>query len=280
VPDTFSFMRVAALSDTHIRASVVERRDALEWLEGVADVFVFAGDLTESGRIPEVEIAARALSRSPVPVLAVLGNHDRRGLRRMAMRKVLHDAGVDLLDGEFRALDLQNGGRIAVAGTTGTGGGFGDEPPESRPAGKLARALMAKSRREATRLQRVLTEMGQSGGDVSIVLTHFAPTTSTLGMEPPLKYWMLGNSGLGRVIDEHAIDLAIHGHAHLGSPEGTTPGGTPVRNVAVPELGNVLLYHVGPGRRVTHAGGPCPGIVEPLPDPGEVRQEAEPNLAL
>jgi Icc-related predicted phosphoesterase len=280
VPEPSSVIRVAALSDTHIRASAVVRRDALAWLEGAADVLVVAGDLTESGRIPEVEVVARALSRSPVPVYAVLGNHDRRGLRRMAMRKVLHDGGADLLDGEFRTLDLPTGGRIAIAGTTGTGGGFGGEPAEPGPAGKLARALMAKSRREVARLHRVLSEMERGGADVSLVLTHFSPTASTLGMEPPLKYWMLGNAGLGRVIDAHRIDLAIHGHAHLGSPEGTTPGGTPVRNVAVPTLGNVLLYHVGPGQRVEHAGGPCPGIVEPVADPGQFEQEPEPNMAL
>jgi len=31
-------------------------------------------------------------------------------------------------------------------------------------------------------------------------------------------------------------DLCIHGHAHAGSECGTTPGGAPVRNVALPVL--------------------------------------------
>lgn len=277
--DLPAIVRVATIADTHLRASSVERRDALAWLQDVADVLVVAGDITDNGRIPEVEIAARAFADAPIPTFAVLGNHDRRGLRRMAMRKILREVGVDLLDAEYRTLDLPGGLRLAIAGTTGTGGGFGTENGEAGPAGRLAHALMAKARREATRLDRVLGRMSAERADVSLLVTHFAPTVSTLGDEPALKYWMLGNAGLGRVIDNHDVDLAIHGHAHLGSQEGSTPGGTPVRNVAVPALGQILLYHVGPGRHVEFAGGPFPGIVDPSEDVALRDEEVEPDLA-
>lgn len=269
-------VRVAALSDTHIRPSSITRPDALAGLAEVADVLLVAGDITDTGRIPEVEVAAQAFAGAPVPVFAVLGNHDRRGLRRMAMRKLLREVGVDILDGEFRTLDLPNGARVALAGTTGTGGGFGGDAGATARAARLARALMAKSRREATRLGRVLGEVDMQGADIRLLLTHFAPTVQTLGQEPPLKYWMLGNALLGEVIDEHRVDLAIHGHAHLGNPVGATPGGTPVRNVAVPELGAVVVYHVGPGQQVAHAAGPLPGIIEPVPEQPE--PVPEPNL--
>lgn len=277
--DLSSIVRVAAIADTHLRASSIERRDALAWLGEVADVLVVAGDITDNGRIPEVEVAARAFRNAPIPTVAVFGNHDRRGLRRMAMRKLLADVGVELLDAESRHLDLSNGARIAITGTTGTGGGFGTEHGEAGPAGRLAHALMAKSRREAIRLNRALTAMESEGADISLVLTHFAPTVSTLGDEPQVKYWMLGNSGLAHVIDNHKVDLAIHGHAHLGNPEGRTPGGTPVRNVAVPALGHVVLYHVGPGRQVELAGGPYPGITDPANAVAMPENRPEPNLA-
>ncbi len=256
-------VRVAALSDTHIRTSSLARPEAFAGLGEIADVLLVAGDITDGGRIPEVEIAALAFADAPVPVFAVLGNHDRRGLRRMAMRKLLMAVGVDILDGEFRTLDLPNGARIAISGTTGTGGGFGGDAGPTARAARLARAVMAKSRREATRLDRVLDDVETRGADVHLLLTHFAPTVETLGHEPALKYWMLGNALLGNVIDDHRVDLAVHGHAHLGNPIGATPGGTPVRNVAVPDLGGIVVYHVGPGQQVTHVAGPLPGVVEP-----------------
>jgi Icc-related predicted phosphoesterase len=105
--------------------------------------------------------------------------------------------------------------------------------------------------------------MEASKPDISLLVTHFAPTVTTLGKEPPLKYWMLGNAGLGTVIDDHSLDLVIHGHAHLGNEVGMTPGGTPVRNVAAPIVGHIMVYHVEPGRQVHHAHGPRPGITVP-----------------
>jgi Icc-related predicted phosphoesterase len=255
-------VRVAAIADTHIRPTSVTRESALAGLEELADVLLVAGDITDSGRIPEVEIAASAFRKLNLPIYAVLGNHDRRGLRRMAMRKTLAAAGVRLLDGEFDILQLPNGARVGIAGITGTGGGFGEEKETEGPGGRLTRAVMLKSRREATRLDRSLTEMASSEPDISMLVTHFAPTTDTLGAEPPLKYWMLGNAGLGKVIDDHRLDLVIHGHAHLGNEAGTTPGGTPVRNVAAPIVGRIMVYHVGPGRNVEYASGPRPAMID------------------
>jgi Icc-related predicted phosphoesterase len=55
---------------------------------------------------------------------------------------------------------------------------------------------------------------------------------------------MLGNCELGRVIDRHAVDLVLHGHAHLGNPVGTTVGGTPVRNVAQAVTGGLVVHEV------------------------------------
>jgi Icc-related predicted phosphoesterase len=76
---------------------------------------------------------------------------------------------------------------------------------------------------------------------VRIAALHFAPTTTTLGREPLTKYWMLGNCELGIVLDRRPPDLVIHGHAHLGTLRGRTPGGVPVRNVALPVVGRVHL---------------------------------------
>jgi Icc-related predicted phosphoesterase len=264
---TTPFVRVAAIADIHIRANSVERTDALAGLHEVADMLIVAGDITDMGRIAEVEVAARAFDPTPMPIFAVLGNHDRRGLRRMAMRKTLARSGVQLLDGEYRIHTLPDGTRVGVAGTTGTGGGFGPAHGEPGPGGRLTRAMMIKARREAARLDAVLTAMEEEEPDISLLVTHFSPTVSTLGAEPPLKYWMLGNAGLGEVIDRHHLDLVIHGHAHLGNEIGETPGGTPVRNVAAPIVGHIMVYHVEPGRRVTYAAGPRPGIAEPEPAP-------------
>ena len=40
------------------------------------------------------------------------------------------------------------------------------------------------------------------------------------------------------------LDLAVHGHAHSGIEHGTTPGGIPVRNVALPVIGCAYRVYV------------------------------------
>lgn len=272
-------IRIAAIGDLHIQTHVPEDlARELSALEETADVLVLAGDLTESGRIPEVDLVAHLLEQVRVPMVAVLGNHDRRGLRRAAMRRRFEDAGVRLLDGEAVQLNLPGDLRVGFAGVSGTGGGFWpDESPDLIGA-RFSQAIAVKSRREAARLRAALGTMNHAMVDATIVLMHFAPTVSTLGAEPPLKYWMLGNSLLGRVVDAHPVDLVLHGHAHLGNQVGETPGGTPVRNVAAQVTGGVVVYEVRKGRSVRTAGPAqipagagawsCPGSLE-APSPGD-----------
>lgn len=244
-------VRIAAIGDIHVQTHVPEPlARQLAAIEDRADLLVLAGDLTEGGRIPEVDVVADLLATVRLPMVAVLGNHDRRGLRRAVMRRRLEASGVRLLDGEAVHLDLPGGPRVGVVGISGTGGGFWpDESPDIVGA-RISQAVAIKSRREAARLRAALDAMDHQGVDATIVLMHFAPTVSTLGAEPPLKYWMLGNSLLGRVIDAHPVDLVLHGHAHLGNQVGETPGGTPVRNVAAQVTGGVVIYEVHRGRAV------------------------------
>lgn len=244
-------VRIAAIGDVHIRTHVPESLEqGLIALDGEVDLLVVAGDITEGGRIPEVEVAAGMFTGVSVPMVAVLGNHDRRGLRRTVMRRIYERAGIRLLDGDALVIPLPDGRRLGVAGLSGTGGGFWPDEADARIGGKLTRAIAVKSRREALRLESALTSLTHQNVDVTVVLTHFAPTVSTLGTEPPMKYWMLGNSLLGRVIDAHDVDLVIHGHAHLGNETGTTPGGTPVRNVAMHVTGGISIYDVATDRNI------------------------------
>jgi Icc-related predicted phosphoesterase len=49
-------------------------------------------------------------------------------------------------------------------------------------------------------------------------------------------YPFLGSYLLGEAVDRAGASLIVHGHAHRGSEKGVTPGGTPVRNVALPVI--------------------------------------------
>jgi Icc-related predicted phosphoesterase len=121
---------------------------------------------------------------------------------------------------------------LGVAGTVGFGGGF--------PSGMVAdfgepemKAFAARGRALAAGLGEALRTLDC---DVAVALTHYAPVPQTLEGEPREIYPFLGSHLLADVIDSCGVALALHGHAHAGSPDGRTPGGVPVHNVARPLL--------------------------------------------
>ena len=232
-------VRVAAIGDLHLRGPEDQRQfPGLCDLVGAADILLVAGDLTESGKLAEAEAAGELLSATQVPVVVVLGNHDLRTLRRSAFRRILERRGIEVLDGSATVIQAPNAVRIGIAGTTGSGGGFWPYEGPDAIHTRTFKRLAIRGTRECAALERALLELK---ADIRIAATHFAPTTSTLGREPLAKYWMLGNCELGVVIDRCTPHLVIHGHAHLGTLNGRTPGGVPVRNVALPVVGKVHI---------------------------------------
>lgn len=245
-------VRLGAIGDLHVRgAAVAGEYPELLALEDRIDLLVVAGDLTENGRLLEAAAAAELLALAKVPVVAVLGNHDLRCLRRAAFRRVFEQAGIEILAGSGTVVRARNGIRVGIAGTPGCGGGFW---PLEGPDGfhpRTFKRLAVRARREATALDQALRGID---ADVRIAITHYAPTATTLGAEPIAKYWMLGNSELGAVIDRRRVDIVIHGHAHLGTLKGDTPGGIPVRNVARPVVGRVHVEELRPATRAARSG--------------------------
>ncbi|MGH2559155.1 MAG: metallophosphoesterase family protein [Thermomicrobiales bacterium] len=234
-------IRIAAIGDLHIRSGVSEelvRQFAA--LHNRADVLVVAGDITNHGTVRQAEMAADLFRMAELPIFAVLGNHDRRSTRRRAFCLALANGGATVLDGGTAAIDIR-GIRVGIAGVGGSGGGFWPMEGPDTISRKAWQALAVRARREATRLDDAL---GRLYGDRIVVVTHFAPTTSTLGREPLAKYPLLGNCELAKVIDRYDVDLVLHGHAHLGSPTGCTPGGTLVLNVAHDVNGGPVVHEM------------------------------------
>ncbi|CAN5643190.1 metallophosphoesterase [soil metagenome] len=235
-------LRIAAIGDLHIRTTVpTELVRQVMNLESLADILVITGDITNGGRIQEVEIACDLLKHIPIPMLTVLGNHDRRSTRRRHFISILENSGVKVLDPGTLTVS-----GVGFAGVGGSGGGFWPEEAEPTPTNRAVQAMAVRARREADRLDRALTSLDTP---VKVAVMHFAPTVSTLNGEPVAKYPLLGNSVLGRIIDKHRVDLVLHGHAHIGNPEGATPGGVPVRNVSSDVHGGFSFHTVPIVRR-------------------------------
>jgi Icc-related predicted phosphoesterase len=224
--------RVAAVGDVHVREG-----DAGKWVDyfreisSKSDVLVIAGDLTDTGDEMEAQVLAEELKACTVPVVAVLGNHDYEKGRHKLIRQILLKAGVHLLDGE--AVILEN---VGFAGVKGFGGGFDRHMLSFFGEGAM-KAFVQEAVDEALHLDRALARLDAEQRDIrKIAVLHYAPISETIIGEPEAIFPFLGCSRLAEPLNRHKVVAAFHGHAHIGSLEGTTPDGIRVFNVSKPIL--------------------------------------------
>jgi Icc-related predicted phosphoesterase len=222
-------IRIAAVADIHIsegqRGSL---RPHVQALKGHADALLLAGDLTYVGRLEEAEVLAGELQDAPVPVIAVLGNHDHhRGLAG-AIREALGRVGVTTLEGESITLDVR-GQTLGIAGVKGFCGGF--KGSQGHKFGEPEMKTFIQATDDAA--FALETQLRALQADRRVALMHYAPVRDTVQGERPEIFSYLGAYQLEEAIDRAGADLALHGHAHYGSAEGATSGGIPVRNVAL-----------------------------------------------
>jgi Icc-related predicted phosphoesterase len=228
-------IRVAAVGDIHFgHDSAGTLRPHLEDIAEHADVYLLAGDLTRLGDPEEAAVLARELRDVPVPVVAVLGNHDYHSDQEKAVTEVLEGVGVRVLEGTSTVIDV-DGTPVGIAGVKGFGSGFagacGSDFGEP-----MMKAYVRHTQEAADRLREALEDLARAGVERRVALMHYSPSEGTLQGERPEIYPFLGSYLLGEAVDRAGADVAIHGHAHGGTEKGFTPGGTQVRNVAQPVI--------------------------------------------
>ncbi|MFJ8159919.1 metallophosphoesterase [Streptomyces sp. NPDC096136] len=243
-------IRVAAVGDIHLApGGEGTLRPAFARLGDQADLLLLAGDLTRHGTPEEAAVVAGEVAGLPVPVVAVLGNHDHHADRPQEVAGVLTEAGVTVLEGGSTVIDV-HGTAVGVAGAKGFCGGYAGRCGSDFGEPEM-KAFMRYSRTCADGLRRALADLARAGVALRIALTHYSPVTDTLAGEPPEIHPFLGSYLLSEAIDEIGADLAVHGHAHLGTEHGITAGGVLVRNVAMPVIDRAYaVYHLSPR--------PCP----------------------
>ncbi|HEX4746423.1 MAG TPA: metallophosphoesterase [Gaiellaceae bacterium] len=222
-------LRIAAAGDIHAAEPLRERlgRTFAAVAEEV-DVVLLAGDLTTHGLPDQAAVLADACAGLPVPVVAVLGNHDHHSGECDAVMDELRRGGVVVLDREHVVLELGEL-EVGVVGTKGFVGGFaGAEIPDFGEP--LLRAVYRETTLEVDALERGLEAI--AGCHKRIVLLHYAPIPETLVGEPETIWAFLGSGRLAGPIGMHRPDLVVHGHAHHGALHGAI-GTVPVHNVAV-----------------------------------------------
>ena len=193
-----------------------------------ADVLLICGDLTDYGLPEEAELVAADLrAHLRIPVLAVIGNHDFESGHPEAVRKVMEDAGVTMLDGESCEID-----GVGFAGVCGFAGGFGRRMLNAWGE-PLIKKFVQEAIDHAVRLEQALAKLQT---EHKVVVLHYSPIRATVQGEDPEIFPFMGSSRLEEPINRFRVNAVFHGHAHNGTTDGATATGIPVYNVSTPLL--------------------------------------------
>ncbi|HXG76655.1 MAG TPA: metallophosphoesterase [Gaiellaceae bacterium] len=234
-------VRIAAAGDVHACEPL---RDHLARSFASAaersQLVLLAGDLTTHGLPDQAEVLAEVCGDLPVPIVAVLGNHDHHSGCAAEVRAALEDGGIRVLERDHTIVEV-DGVEVGVVGTKGFVGGFpGAEIPDFGE--RALREVYRETTLEVEALERGLEAI--SGCHKCVVLLHYAPTQETLVGEPEPIWAFLGSGRLAAPIGMHRPDAVFHGHAHRGTARGTI-GPVPVHNVAVHVTGqDFALFEV------------------------------------
>jgi Icc-related predicted phosphoesterase len=238
-------IRIAAVGDLHYgEGSQGILKPGLEHLPDRADLLLLAGDLTRWGKPEEVQVLADELRGVPIPMIAVLGNHDYHCGHEVEVRHVLEGAGVRVLEGEGTTVEI-DGVRVGIAGTKGFGGGFRGAHGSDFGEPEM-KAFVGHTKMLSDHLAQALTGLD---ADLRIALLHYSPIEGTLEGERLEIYPFLGSYLMAEAVDNAGADLVVHGHAHHGSEKGRTPAGIPVRNVAQPLIRHAYNIYTLDGHR-------------------------------
>lgn len=226
-------IRLAAIGDLHVTEESEHRyRELFAEISEKADVVALCGDLTNFGKTKEAENLAEDLRACTIPAVGVLGNHDYECGQPEEVARILHQAGVTMLDDQ--AVVVKG---VGFAGVKGFLGGFGRG--ELGAFGETGvKAFVEEALNEARKLENGLRSLRT---DRTVAVLHYAPIVDTVQGEPPEIFPFLGSSRLADAVDRFDnVKLVVHGHAHRGTYEGRTRRGIPVYNVAQFVVSEVL----------------------------------------
>ncbi|OYT42583.1 MAG: metallophosphoesterase [Candidatus Aenigmarchaeota archaeon ex4484_224] len=221
-------MIIAAVSDVHSPIYYEDFVKALDEINVKPDLFLIAGDMVER-RMPEEysKISNALFGKITCPIIAVFGNTEFEEYKDQIKSLAKN---IIFLDDQSYYLNIR-GISVGIFGSTGAL----DEPTKWQKAHipNIERLYQARYERAFKSLEMMKTQ-------IKILLTHYAPTYETLKGENPRVYPNLGSRYWENIFIKLKITLAIHGHAHNGSPKAWV-NTTPIFNVAFPVNKKIVI---------------------------------------
>jgi Icc-related predicted phosphoesterase len=236
-------MLIGAVGDVHWRSGLEALKGARKQL-GSTDLMLLAGDITDSNNIEGyAEILGALRELSDAEIVAVFGNEEYESSHREYRERFR----IVFLDDEIKDLQFDEL-KVRLVGSTGS---------LDRPTWWQRNNVPDIWKRYKDRVVKVSDLMERGDADLLVLLTHYAPTYSTLEGERQGSFPEMGSNLFENIIMEKRPDLVIHAHAHRGRSravltnkqrnlEDFSAQGAEVQvfNVSLPARGGLTFFEV------------------------------------
>ncbi len=235
-------IRLCAAGDVHGRRYFAVFSASLKSLVGVKpDVCVFAGDMVDEGKVEDLApIIEEVRSKFPgIPIISIFGNEEYHELEAVFVKRY-----PDLIWlNDSPAILTVKGVRVGFVGTRGALEKLTFWQRRHKP--ELARVY----RERPKILKKLLLEV-KKYADVTVLVSHYAPTFVTVKGEPEKIYPFMGSRDMERMIKEVKPDIVIHAHAHNARVTEARLDSVRVYNVSVPARHGVTLIEFVPRKNL------------------------------
>lgn len=215
------------------------------------DVFVFAGDMVDEGKVEDLEpIVKEVRNRYPgVPIVSIFGNEEYHEIESLLVKKFPEIIWLN----DSPAILTLSGTRVGFVGTRGALEKLTFWQRRHKP--ELERVY-----RERPKVVKKLIMDVRKYSDMVVFISHYAPTFITVKGEPEKVYPYMGSRDMERVIRETKPEVVIHAHAHNARRVEATIDSIKIYNVSLPARKGITLIEARPRKSILAFMGKTDGI--------------------
>ncbi|MEM0453594.1 MAG: metallophosphoesterase [Sulfolobales archaeon] len=206
------------------------------------DLIIFAGDMVDEGNAKELRMIVDSVKSKfgGVPIIAVFGNEEYHEVEE----KFINEYPEVVWLNDSLSIIYVNNLRVGIVGSRGVLEKLTYWQKKNKP-------ILEQVYRERPTVIRKLLSDSKKASDITIYVSHYAPTYATVKGEPDKVLPFMGSRYIEEVLRDVKPDIAIHAHAHNSRVLETILDGVKVYNVSLPARRAITVINATPPKDLT-----------------------------
>lgn len=198
-------------------------------------LIIFAGDMVDEGNVIELKPIINTILRkfNDSKIISIFGNEEYHELEE---RFVNEYPEIIWLNDSYTVVDI-DGVKLGIVGSRGSLEKLTYWQRRNKPE------LEGIYKERPVKIKELILKL-KGISDITMLVTHYAPTFVTVYGEPFKVYPFMGSRDFEKTIKETKPNIVIHAHAHNARVLEASIGLTKIYNVSLPARKGVTLIDI------------------------------------